>query len=110
STIMERFRGPIAPNNPTDLDIAAAYLDIAPGERGLIFSGETVQQFQYWGEVTNAAAIAKYTRVDAFLDRTGLSYQDVLTLLTLDFISPKGKIAIQHLDTSCDTSQKRIQP
>ena len=58
SAIMEAFRGPAAPNNPVDLDIAAAHLGVTPAEKGLIFTANTAQQFQYWGEATNAAAIA----------------------------------------------------
>lgn len=110
SAIMEIFRGPAVPNNPADLDIAAAHIGVNSVEQGIVFSANPVQQYQYWGEANNAAAIAALSHVDSFLTRTGLSYLELQTLLTLDFINPTGVIAIQHLDTSCDISQKRIQP
>ena len=110
ASIMEAFRGPAAPNNPADLDIAADSIGVAPGERDIIFVANPAQQFQFWGEADNAAAIAAYSHVDTFLDRTGLSYLDLQTLLTLGFVNPAKQIAIVHLDTSCDLSQKRLQP
>lgn len=110
SSIMEAFRGPAAPNNPTDVDIAAEHIGVAPDELAIIFAANAAQQFLFWGEADNAAAIAAYSHVDTFLDRTGLSYQDLQTLLTLGFVNPAGQIAILHLDASCDTSQQRIQP
>lgn len=113
SAVMEAFRGPNAPNNPTDLDIAAAHLGVTPAERPIIFVNDpidTTQQYQYWGEASNAAAIASMSHVDSFLVRTSLEYEDLQALLTLDFVNPNGAAAIQHLDTSCDLSKKRIQP
>ena len=110
SAIMETFRGPVAPNNPTDLDIAAAHIGVSPTERALIFSADTLQQFEYWGETSNPAASAALSHVEAFLNRTGLSYLELQTLLTLGFVNPAGTIEIQHLDTSCDLARKRIQP
>jgi hypothetical protein len=113
SAIMENFRGATPPNNPADIDIAAAHFGVAPAERVIIFVNDpidTTQQFQYWGEATNAAAIAAMSHVDAFMVRTGLEYEELQTLLTLEFVNPGGATAIQHLDTSCDLSQKRIQP
>ncbi|HXO37266.1 MAG TPA: hypothetical protein VN872_01440, partial [Candidatus Acidoferrum sp.] len=37
-------------------------------------------------------------------------FADLQRLLTLSFVNPNGAISIQNLDSSCDTSQKRLQP
>lgn len=110
SALMEAFRGPAAPNNPADLDIAAAHIGVTPAEQGLIFNADTANQFLYWGEADNPAMVAALGHVDTFITRAGLEYEDLQKLLTLDFINPTGAIAIGHLDTSCNLSQKRIQP
>jgi hypothetical protein len=108
--LMEVFRGPNAPNNPSEDAIAAETLNIADYESTIIFTADSANQFTYWGEATNAAAIAALSKVNVFLDRTRLEYADLQGLLTLDFPNPGGAIAIQHLDSSCDTAQKRLQP
>lgn len=108
--LMEVFRGNTAPNNPADIDIAAEYFCIAKDEQSIIFSADAPNQFVYWGEPDNATAISEIAKVNIFLQKTGLEYNDLLKLLSLRFINdPAGSIQIVHLDSSCDTSQKRIQ-
>ena len=48
------------------------------------------------------------TRVDHFLDKTGLTYKDLDLLLALSFIDPADNLFIRHLDLSCDTAKKEI--
>lgn len=107
--LMEIFQGTQAPNNPTTLDIAAEYFGIAKDEQTIILLADATNQFVYWGEANNADVITNLGRVDVFLQRTGLEYNDLLKLLTLEFINPNGNISVIHLDSSCDTNQKRIQ-
>jgi receptor-binding and translocation channel-forming TcA subunit of Tc toxin/ABC toxin-like protein/neuraminidase-like protein len=109
SDVMEVFRGPNPPNNPSDLDIAAEYLGIGRNEQSLILQADPVQQGKYWGEASNAAAVAALSHVNVFLDRTGLEYVDLQRLLDLQFVNPGQAITIQHLDTSCDTDKKVLQ-
>ena len=48
-------------------------------------------------------------KVNVFLQKTGLEYQQLLALLDLKFVDPTGDIAVVHLDPTCDTEQKRIE-
>lgn len=107
--LMRVFHGNLLPNNPTPLDIAAEYFGIAKGEQNLILFADPLNQFIFWGEADNAAAVSELSKVDVFLQKTGLEYNDLVKLLSLKFINPDGGIAIVHLDSSCDTTQKRIQ-
>ena len=114
--LMQTFRGPAAPNNPTDGQIAAEYFGISidPGapldEFELILVADTSVggQQAVWGE-TAASWLTDVGNVKNFLNKTGLEYNDVLTLLDLEFINPDGDIVINHLDPSCDLDQKVIQ-
>lgn len=110
SQLMETLRGAAVPNNPTDLEIAAAHLGLNATASDIIFNADTLQQFRYWGEASNAAALVNLAPVNVFLDRAGISYLQLQTLLTLEFINPGAAAAIAHLDTSCDLSQKRVAP
>ena len=103
--LMEVFRGNSAPNNPTALDIAAEYFGIAKAEQNLILQADNANQFVYWGEANNANMLTNVRRVDVFLRKTGLEYNDLLKLLSLKFIN----LSVAHLDSSCDTNQKLIQ-
>ncbi|MBE8989894.1 neuraminidase-like domain-containing protein [Nostoc sp. LEGE 12450] len=115
--LMRTFQGSAAPNNPTDGDIAAEYFGISisanptdPSEKNLILVADSaiaVQQI-IWGE-TSANWLDTVANVNNFLQKTSLEYNDLLALLDLKFINPRGNITIQHLDASCDTDKKVIQ-
>ena len=115
--LMDTFRGPAAPNNPTDGEIAAEYFKISADgaaafdEKRLILVADTtlIAQQAVWGEVGNAAFLTKVSNVKQFLLKTALEYNDLLALLDLKFINPTGDIFIQHLDGSCDTEKKTLQ-
>ncbi len=115
--LMTTFHGAGAPNNPTDGEIAAEYFGISADptaafdEKRLILVADTTVagQQDVWGEPGNAAWLNTVGNVKNFLQKTGLEYKDLLTLLDLKFINPAGDIAIIHLDASCDTDKKVIQ-
>jgi hypothetical protein len=114
--LMQTYRGPAVPNNPTTGQIAAEYFGISidPAatidEFRLILVADTSVggQQAVWGE-TGGSWLANVGNVKNFLNKTGLEYNDVLTLLDLRFLNPTGDIVINHLDPSCDTDQKVIQ-
>ena len=110
SQLMDALRGPASPNNPSDLDIAASYLGLNATGRAIIFAADPVQQFRYWGEASNAAALVNLAPVDIFLDRVGISYLELQTLLSLGYVNPGGAAGIAHLDTSCDLGRKQVTP
>ena len=107
--LMEVLRGPAGPNDPSLADIGAEALGIGSAEQPILFTADTANQFKYWGETSNTNAISALSHVDTFLNRTGLEYDDLQRMLSLDFVNPGGAIQIHHLDASCDTAQKRLQ-
>ncbi|MBI2998767.1 MAG: hypothetical protein HYY46_10020, partial [Deltaproteobacteria bacterium] len=113
--LMRTLRGATAPNNPTAGEIAAEYFGISADptaafdEKRLILTADSANQHQFWGEPDNPTLIANVGKVNVFLQKTGLEYQQLLVLLDLKFINPAGDITIQHLDASCDTDKKVIQ-
>lgn len=114
--LMRTLRGAAAPNDASDGDIAAEYFGISSDpaaafdeKRVILVAGATIAaQKVAWGE-SGASWLAQVGNVKNFLQKTGLEYNDVLTLLDLPFINPDGDISIHHLDASCDTDQKVIQ-
>lgn len=115
--LMETFRGNVAPNNPTDGEIAAEYFGISVDgsvpldeKRLILVSKPTVAwQRAVWGE-TGPGWLASIGNVKNFLQKTHLEYNELLALLDLKFINPAGSIIIQHLDPSCDLAKKVITP
>ena len=118
--LMRTFKGAAAPNKPTEDHIAAEYFgisvaveDTAPpaekDEKRIILIADSANQHQYWGEPDNPTMIANVGKVNVFLQKTGLEYQQLLTLLDLKFVDPTGDVAVVHLDPTCDTEQKRIE-
>jgi hypothetical protein len=107
--LMEQFQGTALPNNPTGEDIAAEYLEIGKDEKDHIFQPEASSQFQFWSFTSNADMLDKLKKVDVFLNRTGLTYNQLLQLLDLNYINPGGALHIVHEDNSCNTDMKSIQ-
>lgn len=112
--LMRTLRGAAAPNNPTDGDIACEYFSISratgtdESSQILVAAPSVAAQQAAWGEAGNALWLATVANVKRFLNKTGLSYDDLLALVDLKFINPSGDITIRHLDASCDTDKKVI--
>ncbi|MEM8999770.1 MAG: neuraminidase-like domain-containing protein [Bacteroidota bacterium] len=109
--LMQLFRGNAAPNNATDGEVAAIYFGISvPDEKDIILQAAPGDQFELWGEGSNADLLNKIKNVKTFLGVTGLKYNELLTLLDLAYINPDGVLQIDHLDPTCDTDKKEIKP
>jgi len=109
--IMQLFKGTVVPNSAADGEIAAVYFGISvPNEKDIILQSAPSNQFELWGENSNATLLSKIKNVKTFLRTTGLEYTELLSLLDLEFINPNGTIQIHHLDPTCDTSEKEIKP
>lgn len=114
--LMRTLQDTVAPNNPSDGDIAAEYFNIStdPGalfdEKRLILSTDLTDAGQklIWGESNPATWLATIANVNVFLKKTGLEYNELLALLDLAFINPTGDITIVSDDSSCDTAKKTI--
>jgi hypothetical protein len=121
--LMGTLRGQAAPNNPADGEIAAEYFGISTDppasfdEKRLILVADATDAGQkaVWREVGNAnwwldtVGNFKNFNVKIFLQKTGLEYNELLTLFDLKFINPAADIIVHHHDTSCDTDKKVIQ-
>jgi hypothetical protein len=103
--------------SPADEAIAAETLGLTAPERELITAvkDNLVDQQAYWNAPAQwdtpptAGNVLDYmTRVDHFLDKTGLGYDELELLLALEFIDPADALFIEHLDLGCDTARKRI--
>ena len=112
--LMEAFQ---TAGNPADEAIAAEALGLTEAERDLITNakGNLADQQSYWNAPASwdtppiAGNVLDYmTRVDHFLDKTGLGYKDLELLLALEFIDPAANLFIRHLDLSCDTAKKEV--
>ncbi len=112
--LMQKFKGTAAPNNASEGEIAAVYFGFSVDsgvpidEKSIILDTAPADQFELWGEVSNASLLENIRNVKNFLRVTGLKYTQLLTLIDLEFINPDGTIRIDHLDPTCDTSQKEI--
>jgi receptor-binding and translocation channel-forming TcA subunit of Tc toxin/ABC toxin-like protein/neuraminidase-like protein len=120
--LMQTLRGSASPNNPSDGDVAAEYFGISSDpslptpvnpsdptdEKRIILTAAPTNAWQkvFWGELAIPGGVSN---VKVFLQKTGLEYNDLLTLLDLEFINPAHDITIHHQDASCDTDKKDIQ-
>lgn len=107
--LMRTLRGP---NTPTAGDVAAEYFGIStsadpadPSEKRIILVADPNGQATLWGETAMPGTL---TNVKTFLHKTGLEYNELLALLDLKFINPKGELAVVA-GTSCDTGTQHIQ-
>lgn len=112
--LMEDFQSAV---NPSDEAIAAERLGLTDAERNLIVTPKAnlIDQQSYWNAPAQwdtppiiGNVLDYMTRVDHFLDKTGLAYKDLDLLLSLSFIDPADNLFIKHLDLSCDTAKKEI--
>ena len=99
-----------------DGDVAAEHFGIgsdpaaAVDEKRLILVADPTVAGQQvlWGE-TGGGWLNAVGNVSAFLRKTGLEYNDMLALLDLPWINPKGDIAVEYLQPSCDVAQQRLR-
>lgn len=114
--LMEAYRSANAPNNPSLEQIAAEYFAIAVDAAAPIDEFRLITQAapgnaaqrEIWGE-SGAGWLATVANVKVFLNKTRLTYIELLQLLDLPFINPNGALAIHHEDASCDLDKKSIE-
>jgi hypothetical protein len=94
------FKGTTASNNTTEGEVAAVYFDVSvPDEKDIILQAAPATQFELWGENSNATLLDNIKNVKTFLRVTGLEYNQLLTLLDLEFINQGRTIQIEHIST-----------
>lgn len=114
ASLMQAFQ---VAGSPTDADIAAETLGLSAAERTLVSQPQATlveQQAVWnapaqWDEPPVAGDVLAYmTRLDHFLHKTGLGYDDAVVLLKLRFVDPDGNLFVRHLDLGCDTARKEV--
>ena len=119
--VMEKFRNISNLNNkkPDDAAIAAEYFNISVYEKGIITKDEAnkTAQERYWGfdavkDVVwqDPAALNQAVSVRNFMDRSQLSYNEVLELLLVQFVNPAGASQsdiVRPVD-SCSTDVQQV--
>ncbi len=112
--LMKDFR---SSGNPAKQVIAAESLGLTEAERKLIITPKATLMDQQsfwnapaqWGTPPVAGTVVDYMKVvDHFLTKTGLTYKQLETLLSLRFIDSSDNLFIKHADLSCDTEKKEI--
>jgi len=119
--LMRTFQKPGTPPDPTDTAIAADYLGLGTLERQIITGTLTPlrQPWEFWGYATASpgAWLTDVRNVRFFLDKSGLTYADLVDLLEAKFINPHPAdpnlgiviLSTDPLDTgTCDTEKLRI--
>ena len=91
----------------SDNKVGYASLGINLAEQTLIFTPDTTHQSLYWGGT--ATNIVTEAEIDVFEKFTGLTYDQILSLIGLQFINPAKDTVIQHADLTPNvTTQKLI--
>ncbi|MFB6454089.1 neuraminidase-like domain-containing protein [Chitinophaga sp. Hz27] len=108
-TLMENFRDISNPANliPSDLGIAAAYFEISSFEANLIITSKpsAAEQLVYWNFNGAISSVA----VTTFMQRSKLSYTEVLELLMVKYVNPTAnKSEIVRPAGTCNTDVQEI--
>jgi hypothetical protein len=98
---MQAFQNKTIPS-PTDLEIAGEALAISPSEVSLIITADPLNQALYWGGLVNIDTVS------VFLQKAGIEYTDLLSLLLLKFINPTLNAKLLHHDTTANLDNKSI--
>jgi hypothetical protein len=109
SSLMKSFK-PAANDIEYKYTIAAESIDLNVVELNLIstLSVGVARQNDFWNIPSPNTVLNYLRRVDHFLDKTGITYEELENLLMLEFIKGDSNLFIQHEDLSCDTSHKTI--
>lgn len=103
--LMTTFQNRVA-STPQNVDIAAEYFGISPEEEALIVTTDTANQATYWGVVD---PVNDLQIVATFLQQSGLSYEQLIELLSVSFIQDsKDSSTIVSDSDACDTQKQRI--
>ncbi|MDO3641762.1 neuraminidase-like domain-containing protein [Mucilaginibacter sp. L3T2-6] len=99
-------------NSVSDLRMGYASLGINLAEQTLIFVADPTHFNFYWGGdgSNNPKSPTELfpSEVDVMLALTGLNYDELLSLISLQFINPTKDIAIQHDTLAPDINQQRL--
>ncbi len=105
--LMDRFRREGAA--PLPIDVVAEYLGLTPRERDIINGGSPQTVHQMWGlEVAEFNRLLNEGRAAVVLERSGLSYEELVELLDVRFVDPGGAMRIQFAGADCNLATATI--
>lgn len=110
-TLMEAWQDTADEANPTppDVDIALEYFGISTQEKAWILPAASeataVKQGQYWGFAGNSASVP----VSRFLEKSKLSYSQLLELLQAKWVNPApDPMTIERPVDDCDVEKQNL--
>jgi hypothetical protein len=102
--------------DPTDIAIAGEHLGLTTVERQIVTRGlaPPLSPWELWGYAAGnpGSWVADLGHVRTFLQKSGLSYEELVELLKLKFVNPDADLRIESNDptdpTTCDTQKLGI--
>lgn len=91
---------------PSDAAIAAQGWGLSDAERALIVTVDPGAQQAIWH--TAGPAAATLANVGTFVDRTGIEFTELRTLLALGWVDPTGALTVRSTAPGCDLSTRVI--
>jgi peptidoglycan hydrolase-like protein with peptidoglycan-binding domain len=105
--LMERFRRDGAA--PSPIDVAAEYLGLTPRERAIITGAATETTRQMWGmDVAEFNQLLSERRASVVLERSGLSYEELVELLDARFVDPGGAMRVEFAGADCNLATATV--
>lgn len=105
--LMELFRRDGAA--PSPIDVAAEYLGLTPRERAIITGAATETTRRMWGmEVAEFNQLLSEGRVPVVIERSGLSYEEMVELLDTRFVDPGGAMRVEFAGADCNLATATI--
>ncbi|MFN0088301.1 MAG: neuraminidase-like domain-containing protein [Blastocatellia bacterium] len=106
-TLMEHFNRENAA--PARMDAAAECLGLTPRERAIITGGAPEATRQMWGmEAVEFNLLLAGRSAAVVLDRSGLSYEELVELLAVPFVDPGGTMRVRFAGADCNLATATI--
>jgi peptidoglycan hydrolase-like protein with peptidoglycan-binding domain len=105
--LMEHFRR--ENESPLPIEIAAEHLRLSPRDRTIITGNTNEATREFWGldqPAWNTLLAAR--RVPVILQQSGLSYEELTTLLEISFINPGGTMRVQFEQADCNVDRATL--
>ncbi len=94
---------------PLPIDVAAEHLGLTPRERGIITGSAPEPTRQMWGmSAAEFDQLLTQRRAAVLLERSGLSYEELVELLDVQLVNPGGVMRINFAGADCNVGTATI--